>query len=102
MAGVVTFGTTGPGEPRPRALWLRLTSVSVRLGACRRGSFDTERASSRHNQSRIYGGVRRRTLVADHEGRGPTFDERLVRAVRCSRAVRVVGRDGAGLDNHDH
>src|SRR6202011_2773392 len=89
------------GRTRPSAQWLRLTGLFMRLGARRRGGFDTERASNLHDESRIHDGALRLTLIADHV-RGPALDERLVRAVGSGLTVRVVRSDVAGLDNHDH
>src|ERR1700736_6752398 len=89
------------GRTRPSARWLRLTGVSRRLGARRRGGFDTERASNLHDESRLHDGALRLALIAAHV-RGSALDERLVRTVRSGLAVRIVGRDVAGLDNDDH
>src|SRR5450756_3239758 len=69
------------GRTRPRELWLR---------ARRRGGFDPDRTSGRHDESRIHDSFVRGALIADHEGLSPTLDERLVRAIRCGLAARVV------------
>src|SRR6202521_3040478 len=89
------------GRTRPSAQWLRLTGLFMRLGARRRGGFDTERASNLHDESRIHDGALRLALIADHV-RGPALDERLVRTVCSGLAVRIVGSDVAGLRSEEH
>src|SRR5450759_209264 len=81
------------GGTRPSELWLR---------AGGRRDFDPERASGRDDESRIHDCFVRGALIADHQGFSPTLDERLVGAVRCDLATRVVCGDLAGLDDHNH